>query len=227
MLEAMLGTVQSPSENPIDQFFITDGFTTPPQPTLIRGNGVEFESTPTVDGVTLGGALGEVATYIRLAAPLDLTAGEWTFEYSCIIDGPANEYIGELVIGQTQFSTGLGSRWGNPGFGNRFQFATGNGLEDVNSTQIVKADRALLRRVALVKVGTLITVYVDGTKRMLANSVGTSYTVNGLPIPAELSSTQFFVFGVRANFGPCRMRMGPMRLSNFARYTADYTPVPF
>lgn len=229
MLEMLLHQATVKALPPdLEDFFQLDGFTSFPGYTFTPGAGVAFEQSPSIDGVTLGGQLGTVNTLITLNSPINLANSDFTLEYSSVITGPDATYIGEVGLLAALDSNGLYTRYASPGFGDRFQGINGTQFTNVFNTSYTKSTKGTLKRIALVKQGNLIYLYYNGVRQKLASGLGTSYTLDGITPPVELSSIKYIAMGrVNTSMDSCLMKLGPIRLSNYARYTADYTPVPF
>jgi hypothetical protein len=229
MIEMLMHQATAKSVPPeLENFFKLDGFTSFPGYTFTPGAGVAFEQSPSIDGATLGGQLGTVNTLITLNTPINLANSDFTLEYSCVITGSDVTYIGEVGLLAVLNANGLYTRYGSSGFGDRFQGINGTQFTNVFNTTYTKATKGTLKRIALVKQGDLIYLYYNGVKQKLASGLGTSYTLDGITPPAELSSIKYIAMGrINTSMDPCLMKLGPIRLSNYARYTADYTPVPF
>lgn len=235
MLELLLTAQNKPG--PVggnsDGFFTYEGFTEIPF-TYTLASGVAFETTPSIDTATLGGQLGvdgNARSFIKFNRMVDLASTDWTLEYSSIIDNVASDYCGEIALSldQTTANYAMVARFGSPGFGNRYQIATGGTLTDVFSSIYTKAQMVnKLKRIAFVKTSAGIALYIDGVRQMMAISVGTSYTyANAIPVSGRLNNVGVIVLGPSYSMQNAKIRIGPVRLTASALYTADYTPVPF
>lgn len=234
MFEVLLSTIApenlDPGENEIPSFFKIDGFTVDPGITLLTDDGVVFETTPTIDNITLAGQLGNLSATIMFDRNVNLTAGDFTLEYSSINVGSNTNYMGELAFFNASDTLLQSLRFGNGGFGNRYQLDDPTkGVSGVYSTTLTKTvSLNNLKRVAIVKIGSSIFFYLNGVKQMLAIGVGSTYNNDSMLAPSGLTRVRYIKLGkFAAGMSAALLKMGPIRLSNFARYTENYTPEPF
>lgn len=230
MMDMLLTTNQlSPPPVLTTQLFNVVGSNLFPSYTINLGASVTYEAAPSIDGVTLGGSLGSLNnTNIAFDTTVDLTLSNWTLEYSVVVTGADSaQYIGEISLTSALNTPGFYTRYSQTAFDNRFGVVTSDQLTGVYSPNILRSGMGTLHRIALVKVGSVINLYFDGIKRPLAVGQTANYTTTDIPATNLLKTVKYLVIGRNSAMGACTLKVGPIRFSGYARYTSDYTPVPF
>lgn len=224
------GGKQGTSPITVDGFFFFEG-STQPVISIAMAGAAAFEPTPTIDGKSAIFTTDPDKITISFDTPLNLRDSDWTLEWSIINQAvPATDYAGEILLTPNNGATGLQARYGSPGFGNRLQFggvmAT---LETCYSSIHTKQSLvSVLARLALVQSNKSIFLYYNGVRQNFAVGTGHVYNLTNFQTGTDLSAITKFIFGANAVGGAAvRSKHGPIRLSMRARYTADYTPVPF
>jgi len=232
VLESMLFTVPSQGgDGSTDGFFTMEG--SDAAWSISRTAGAVFEEVPSIDGKTLVLPLNtRDCLSIIFAVPMNLKSNNWTLEWSEINDGAPSGYFGELSIGTSaDGSNGITVRYGDGGFGDRMQF--GGPLDSFANCWSIgfskTALRGVLKRYALVQNAGAISVFVNGVKQMLALGVSNVYDK-----PTFTSSnpntalTHIKIGSFQSNYPTMPARRGPVRFNpTVAKYSANYTPVPF
>lgn len=156
---------------------------------------------------------------------------EWTVEWSSRPTTFLTSYVTELFMDLT-VSQGypIGCRWGDGGYGNRLQFNISNWANNnIGQPPIVKTDVTnKINRWAMVFKGGQLRIYKDGVKQLLAFGTSNTYAQD------YIGKTQAFPTVTRMYLGYFNSvnqafagNMGRIRISNFARYLGNYTPVAF
>lgn len=230
MMDMLLTTNQlSPPPVLTTQLFNVVGSDLFPSYTINLGASVTYETTPSIDGVTLGGNLGSLNdTNIVFDTAVDLTLSNWTLEYSAVITGAdASQYIGEISLTSALNTPGYYTRYSQSAFNDRFSIATSDQINGVYSPNLRRTGMRTLHRIALVKVGTNINLYFDGVKQAVAVGQAATYTTYDIPVTPLLKTVKYLVIGRNSAMGACTLKVGPIRFSGYARYSNNYTPVPF
>ena len=169
---------------------------------------------------------------ITLPTPINFEAlTEWTVEWVSKPTSIGANYFTELFldIAVTQ-GYPIGCRWGDSGYGNRLQFNISNWANaNIGQPSLVKTSASnVVNRWAMVYKGGQMKIYYNGVLQALAFGTSTSYAQN------YMSKTQAFGVIAKIYIGYYNSinnawvgNMGRIRISNFARYLGNYTPVPF
>ncbi|MNM47266.1 hypothetical protein D3C81_582290 [compost metagenome] len=184
------------------------------------------------DNPTIRFAQGTSQGLITLPTPINFEAlTEWTVEWTSRPTSIGSSYFTELFldIAVTQ-GYPIGCRWADGGYGNRNQFNIGNwsnavlGQPSLVKSQAVNKDN----RWAMVYKGGQLRIFYNGVLQMLAFGTGGSYS------QSYIDKTQAFGLIAKIYLGYYNGtnqawlgNMGRVRISNFARYLGNYTPVPF
>jgi hypothetical protein len=230
----LLGFVGKSNVSPpvgVDNFFFFDG-PTPPTLTLTLGGSAAFESTPTIDGKTASFTTTADTLKVTFGTPLNLSTSDWTLEWSIINQAvPAADYAAELGLFPANGGVaGLQARYGSPGFGNRLQFGGRMAaLETCYSSQYTKSGLVgVLKRFALVSKNKSITLYVNGVRENFALGTTNTYNTTAFGLDTDMSAITNLLLGSNPLAGGSVLaKRGPVKLSMFAKYSANYTPVPF
>lgn len=235
MIETLLNSLETFHEDTGNIIFLHD----PDTNTDLSGNGVVVTrsggaiSTPSylIDGQ--GTTQFPTVAAKKVAAfspPLNLTATNWTLEWSSINDSAPTSYALELGMMCTDLNRSLFMRYGDSGFLNRIQLLeNATPTADVLNFSYTKAALVgSLSRWALVCKDGRISAFRNGVKQSMAKGPSsTSYAFTEY-VPVGLNSVTSIVTG-DYNGGSVRAvpgHHGRMRLSDFARYTRNYTPGP-
>ena len=193
------------------------------------------DATFQIDGYdTLKFAAASAGAVLTFPTALSLNSmTEWTIEWSSRPTTIGSAYFTELFLDTVPASgIPLGCRWTDSGYGDKMQFnaADFNNLRLWRAAETKASAVNKLTRYSMVYKGGAIRVYKDGVLQMLANGVeggsSTSQTfipkTQAWPVFANLT-LGWFNAGNTAWLG----NFGRIRISNFARYLANYTPAPF
>jgi hypothetical protein len=237
MRELLLNTIGVGPVPPVEltkAIFNLGSSTTLPAFTLDFGAGVTYESTPSIDGVTMAGSLGSVDANITFATPIDLYSTDWTLEYSAAVTGAdTGQTIAELSFADTLSNLALFyTRFSDTTHFNRFAVIGANSAAGIYCTDKTRTVMSTLHRVALVKIAGEIYVYYNGVRQNLAQDKSTTYDRSSVPANAALLQTVKYInLGrnaltafVGSNY---TLKMGPVRFTGRPLYTGNYTPVPF
>lgn len=170
---------------------------------------------------------------IAFPTDLNLTVGNWTLEYSFINNTNPTAYANDLVMYSRTGGSGIGlyTRFGDSGFANRWFLSDPRGAASPSLTQPLPYTKALLvgatTNVALVSIAGVIKVYVNGSMTPMAlGSSGSTYNQTTFTAQGMDAIYQFVTGSAVANVLAVPGNRGRIRLSNFARYKANYTPGP-
>jgi hypothetical protein len=236
MYEALLAGGSLPVEDTGDVLFLYDPVTA----TDLSGLGTVTNNT--------GGAIADAGYLIdgqgsmqyptvaakqvmTFAAPLNLSAINWTLEWSSINDTAPTAYALEFSMTSSTAGRGLFFRYGDSGFLDRLHLGdnTASAPADCYNTQFTKAALVSnLSRWAFVCKNGQIFIYRNGQRLPLAKGAANGTYIMQTITPTALINITSLIFGdsngssVRAVPG----HHGRVRLSNFARYTRNYTPGP-
>ena len=200
---------------------------------IVKSGGAVFQEVPSIDGRTLV-LPANTRDYLNIVfdTPMNLKSNNWTLEWSEINDVAPSGYFGELSIGTSvDGANGITVRYGDAGFGNRMQFGGTLGTVDKCwSLPFTKAGlQGVLKRYAMVQNAGNISVFVDGVKRMLA--LGTSTTYDRATFTSDNANTalsRIKIGSFASSYTTVGARRGPVRFNpTKAKYSANYTPVPF
>lgn len=199
--------------------------------TIAVSGGSVVDTTNTIDGnPTLSFPNTSASATITFQTPLDFSGKDFTIEWSSYNTAAASAYANELCLYSGAGSTGILSRWGDSGFGNRLQF--GNSFSaaatcwNMNFTKAQSVN--VLCYYAIVCKDGFISIYRNGIKQALANGTGASYTAQGYTAQASFGDLRAVRIGFLSSSVPAMTgRHGRIRISKNALYTANYTPVPF
>lgn len=232
MLESMLFTgIQQGGGGSSDGFFtLEDSDATW---SIVKSGGAVFQEVPSIDGRTLV-LPANTRDYLNIVfdTPMNLKSNDWTLEWSDINDGAPANYYGELSIGTAvDGSNGITVRYGDGGFGHRMQFGGPlNTFENCWSIPFSKsALQGVLRRYAMVQNAGNISVFVDGVKQMLALGVSNVYDrATFTSSNPNTALTHIKIGSFSSTYPTMPARRGPVRFNpTKAKYSANYTPVPF
>lgn len=224
------GSKQGTPPVTVENFFFFEG-NTQPVIGIALGGAAAFETTPSIDGKSAIFTTDPDRITITFDTPVNLRDSDWTLEWSINNTAvPVADYAGELLFTPSNGATGLQARYGSPGFGNRLQFGgTMATLETCYSSLYTKGGLVgVLTRLALVQSNKNIFLFVNGVRQNFAVGTSNVYNVPYFQTGTDISAITKFMFGnTPVGGGAVRSKHGPIRLSMRARYTADYTPVPF
>lgn len=196
---------------------------------LVTGPDVTFEEEPTIDGVTLAGSLGSLNnSYIEFTSPVNLYTPNWTLEYSVqFVDEAVGSYVSEITFGNAVNNVGVYTRYSTDAFSSRYCIATDNAVNNVYSANLQRNSMKVMKRVAIVKNGNNMTLFINGTLQQVAIGTSLFYNQSNIPTVNTLSSVKYIILGRNASMGACRLKLGPIRFTGKALYTSSYIPVPF
>jgi hypothetical protein len=163
------------------------------------------------------------------AAPLNLQGVNWTLEWSFYNTSSAASYAPELTINSSTAGTGILSRWGDAGFGNRLQlggrFST---APECWSPPVLKST-SLNNEVnmALSCKDGVVHVFRNGIKVAIANGTSGTYNYLTYPVGTNLSNLINLTAGYIGSGSATQTGYrGRIRLSLGGRYTRNYPLVP-
>ncbi|WDS62038.1 hypothetical protein [Pseudomonas phage D6] len=161
--------------------------------------------------------------------PIDLQGKNWTLEWSFYNTTAAGAYASETCL-NTGSGTGILSRWGDSGFGNRLQLGVRfSAVTDCWNPAMTKASSVNTEiNMALSCKAGLVTVFRNGVKQGLANGTGGTYGAQTFPVSSvSLASLANLTIGYAGGGQPSQLGYhGRVRLSLGGRYTRNYTVVP-
>lgn len=239
MIEAMLSRAAAFTEETGDVIFLYDPVTNTDLSgrgavTTLSGGAVADTNILINGQPTLNFPTVSAKQVVVFPADLNLAIGNWTLEWSFINNIAPAAYANEFMMYSRTggFGVGVYTRFGDSGFGNRWNLSDPRGAGDPNLTQPLPYSKAMLvgltTNVAMVSIAGLIKVYVNGVVQTMALGAG-SGTYNRATFAAQgMDKIYQFVMG-DANGSSVRAvpgNRGRIRLSNFARYTRNYTPGP-
>jgi hypothetical protein len=169
---------------------------------------------------------------ITLPTPSNFEAlTEWTVEWVSKPTSIGSNYFTELFldIAVTQ-GYPIGCRWGDAGYGHRLQFNIGNWANAVIAQpQIVKSGVAnVVNRWAMVYKGGRLKIYYNGVLQMLAFGTSNTYGQNYVSKSQAFGIIAKIYLGYYNSINQAWLgNIGRIRISAFARYLGNYTPVPF
>jgi hypothetical protein len=169
---------------------------------------------------------------ITFPTPLSLEVlSEWTVEWVSRPISIQSGYVTEMFI-DTSPSSGypIGCRWPDGGYGNRAQFNLSNWAnENIWHPPFAKAAaEGNTIRWAMVYKGGLIRIYKDGIKQSLAAGTSGIYDKDFISKTVSWPVYHKIYLGYfNGTNSAWTGNFGRLRISNFARYLANYTPVPF
>lgn len=237
MIELMGSTFSNDPPPEGDVLFLYDPATSKDlvsnQVCIALTNGASVDTVVKIDGYnTLKFAAGNQQGLITLPTPINFeTLSEWTIEWVSRPTSIGGSYFTEVFL-ELAVSQGypMGCRWADGGYGNRLQFNLSNWSNPniwqppIVKTQAINNDN----RWAIVYKGGIARIYRNGVKQMLAAGTGGVYDKD------YIAKTQAFLLASKIYLGYYNSinqawlgNMGRIRISNFARYLGNYTPVPF
>jgi hypothetical protein len=203
---------------------------------VITGTGVTVNSGRLLNGfgVKEFAAAGNGQVKVNFTTPLNFDNGDWTIEYDSIVDtfpATGNYTNGFYLYGSTA-NQYIFSMFGNFGEGLQAEFfkathVNGNysntwryGLNRINYQGVV-------RRTAIVKKGSVINVYYNGSRvqvqNLLSGQGGT--TTENIPNVAT-GLFPFMLLGyINSSFPSFKGAFGRFAVYNYARYTTSGYPV--
>lgn len=170
---------------------------------------------------------------ITLPTAINLdTLPAWTVEWVSRPTSFPTDYANELFLDTlTGITNVIGCRWSNLGYGNRLQFNMSNWANSfIWRPPVAKADVVnTIVRWAMVYQNNQVAIYKDGVRQMLANGTSTStgtqnYIDKTMAFPTVARIHLGYYNGTNQSF---LGNIGRIRISDGARYTANYTPIPF
>lgn len=188
-----------------------------------------IDGKPTVSLPATGSQLN-----IQLASPLNLELGKghWTLEWSFQYDGPfdLSKYHTPLFLLNQDNSTGIVSLLGDGGFGQSlyyYQTPAGSPKNSWISEETKYTLTNKLMRCALVCRASTLAWYANG-KLLKVHDYGVGQWQDTVPKQVTYDKIHRLLFGYWAAHLPnAPMHIGNVRISNYARYITEYTPVPF
>lgn len=163
--------------------------------------------------------------------PIDLSSTNWTLEWTSKHAAAGGTYPAEMYIGQALItSDGILARWGDSGFGHRYQFGTRfRQVADCWNISVTKGQVVDVETtVALVCRNKEISVFYNGVKQALAGGQGNVYNKYSFTVTGDISNLTTFTIGTPPN-KPYNVQpglRGRVRLSLGARYSRNYSVVP-
>jgi len=200
---------------------------------IALANGAAVDNTFLIDDKpTLRFAAGNNQGLITLPNPINLEAlSEWTLEWSSRPTTFLTSYATEIFMDVT-VTQGypVGCRWGDGGYGNRLQFNISNwSNNNIGQPPFVKANVLnVINRYAMVYKGGQLRIYKDGVKQMVAFGTGSQYTQDYIGKTQAFPTVTKIYLGYYNSINQAFAgNIGRVRISNFARYLGNYTPVAF
>lgn len=169
---------------------------------------------------------------ITLPTPINFEAlTEWTVEWTSHPNTIGSSYFTELFldIAVTQ-GYPIGCRWGDAGYNNRLQFNIGNWSNSVIGQPAIVKSSVVTKdnRWAMVFKGGQLRIYYNGVLQAIAFGTSTSYGQNYISKSQAFGVIAKIYIGYYNSINQAWLgNMGRIRISNFARYLGNYTPVPF
>jgi len=160
---------------------------------------------------------------IVFGSVFDSSIPEWTLEWSSRLNATSTTYSNLLYVSNAT-TVAFINRTSDQGYGYRIQNAPNSGVVqgDVWNFPFGSAAKlGVLTRYAAVKKNGVITMYVDGVATLMANGTTNVYTSASLPAGAGVTNCD------RIEIGGLAQNISHVRLSKYARYSANYTPKPF
>ena len=163
------------------------------------------------------------------STPLNLQGKNWTLEWSFYNTSSAASYAPELTINSSTAGTGILSRWGDAGFGNRLQlggrFST---APECWSPPVLKSTSLNSEvNMALSCKDGIIHVFRNGVKVAMANGTSGTYNYQTYPVGANLSNLINLTAGYIGSGSAAQTGYrGRIRLSLGGRYTRNYPLAP-
>lgn len=238
MFEAMLMNGKRTPEETGDVIFLYDPVTNTdliggPSVSTLSGGAVADETILINGQPTLKFPTGSAKQVIAFPSDLNLTTGNWTLEWSFINNSAPSAYANDFVMYSRTggSSVGVYTRFGDSGFGHRYNLSDPRGAANPNFCQPLPFTKAslvgLTTNVAMVSIGGLIKVYINGVFQMMAVGAGSgAYTQPTFAAQGMDAIYQWGIGWVGSTVQAVPGNRGRIRLSNFARYKANYTPGP-
>lgn len=172
---------------------------------------------------------------ITFPTPLNLSTHDWTLEWQeyNTEQPPAGDYRNEIILDSNVSGRGLYARYGDGGFASRMYLGDPTGSADPNKTwptQFTKASLLnSLSHWAIVQYNSNIYLFRNGIRQMLAFGYGVSTYDKPYMTTQPLAGIYQMRLGAAAASTTVKGVVGyqgRIRLSDWARYTSNYTPKP-
>ena len=237
MNELLLAIKEDPPAPTGDVVFLYDPATSKDlisgQVCIALSNNAAIDTINQIDGhSTLKLAQGTSQGLITLPTPINFEAlSEWTVEWTSRPTSIGSSYFTELFldIAVTQ-GYPIGCRWGDGGYANRLQFNIGNwsngviGQPPIAKSSVVSKDN----RWAMVFKNAQLRIYYNGVLQLIAFGTTSNYNQNYISKTQEFGLIAKLYIGYYNSINQAWLgNMGRIRISNFARYLGNYTPIPF
>lgn len=236
MIELLLGGKPKAAQPPYqDPAFLYDPETNSDllgsKPTILRRANTTVDTNYLIDDhptVRLGTA--NAGIQVTFQTPFNFNIPEWTIEWSSRIEAIGTYYFTELLFIASNGDF-LGCRWTDGGYNSMLQMSVGSWANNNTNWRALTKTAVLgvLKRYALIYKDGVIRFYVDGVMQELMNgTAGTGAKQMFFVPPVNLVAYANMYIGYQGSVnGSYTGNVGRVRLSNYARYTGNYTPEPF